>query len=62
MTRTFPSGPAWLAWLAERVGTTKWVVASRMTPRLKGKGYEVAISPKRFTALEAEYLASHVDA
>lgn len=56
--RTFATGPAWLAFLADRIGTHKWVVASRLTPRLRDKGYEAVISQKRYAELEEEYRAS----
>lgn len=52
-------------WLTQRVG--KWVVAPRLTPRLKAKGYVVAIPPaeynRRHEAHEAarEALASSLE-
>jgi hypothetical protein len=42
-------------WIAEKVGTRKWVVAYRLYPRLRLDGYELAIPQKKFTALKNEY-------
>lgn len=47
--------PTFCEWLAAKLGTTKWVVSQRLTPRLKAKGYAVAVSEVRFKRLEAEY-------
>lgn len=47
----------WLRWLTAQLGTSRWVVATRLTPRLKAKGYTVALTPKRWAALEAAYAA-----
>ena len=55
MTATIPE---WLDWLAEQVGTRKWVVAGRLTDRLRRKGYEVAIHPKRYSALALQFGAA----
>jgi hypothetical protein len=46
-------------YIAERVGTRKWVVAARLTPRLKAKGYEAALSPTRYSQIEHEYRCPH---
>lgn len=48
--------PKFTDWLAEKLGTRNWVVARRLTDRLRSKGYDLAVSQKRFTALQAEYL------
>lgn len=58
---------AQLAWLtgaprpseyfAERLGTSNWVVAPRLTKKLKERGLELAISPERSAELDAEYAA-----
>tara|TARA_R100001443_G_scaffold91799_3_gene98483 strand:- start:8667 stop:8852 length:186 start_codon:yes stop_codon:yes gene_type:complete len=42
-------------YVAARVGTRRWVVAPRLTPRLREQGYEKAVTQKRFTALKAEH-------
>lgn len=44
-------------WLSEKLGTRMWVVAGRLTPRLAGKGYTVALTPKKYAALAAEFTA-----
>ncbi|MDR6954145.1 hypothetical protein J2X65_003513 [Ancylobacter sp. 3268] len=41
-------------WLAARHGT-RWCVAQRLTDRLRRQGYDLALSPKKYAALEAEY-------
>lgn len=38
-----------------KLGTRKWVVAPRLTQRLRDKGYEMAISQRRYRHLETEY-------
>jgi hypothetical protein len=43
-------------WLAQKLGTSRWVVAHRLTPRLRAK-YDLAVSEKKFDQLEAEYKA-----
>lgn len=43
-------------WLAEKLGTRMWVVAPRLTQRLRSEDYEVAISQEKFTALRQEWL------
>jgi hypothetical protein len=58
--REFPGGKEWLDWLERRVGTGAWCVAQRLTPRMRDKGYALAISPKRFRELETEYLSLKV--
>lgn len=40
--------------IADILGTQKWVVAPRLTTRLRRKGYELAVSQKRFTAVWEE--------
>lgn len=49
------TAPAFTDWLADRLGTRQWVVAHRLTPYLCSKGYELAVTQKRYTALQAEY-------
>jgi hypothetical protein len=51
-----PKCQPWVDWIAERVGTHKWVVAHRMTPRL-AKQYELAISHARYRELTQEWNA-----
>lgn len=43
-------------WLAAELGTSKWVVAPRLTARL-GETYDLAISRKTFTSLRETFLA-----
>ena len=40
--------------LAARYGR-QWVVAARLTERLRARGYTVALSPKRYAALQREW-------
>jgi hypothetical protein len=42
-------------WLETKLGTTKWVVAQRLTPRMIRSGYELALTQKRFRDLKAEW-------
>jgi hypothetical protein len=42
-------------YLAARLGTRRWVIAQHLTPRLKAKGYELAIPHKEFTAIIQTY-------
>lgn len=41
-------------WIAHRLGTHKWVVAHRLGSKLALK-YDLAITPKRYADLTAEY-------
>lgn len=50
--------PAFANWLSEKLGTDKWVVSGRLTSRLLGKGYTVAVSQKKFSALAREFEAT----
>jgi hypothetical protein len=50
----YPSG--FRDYLATTLGTRKWVVAPRLTKNLKGRGYELAVSRKKFTNLRQAYL------
>ena len=52
-----PPPRAFRDWLAERVGTRDWVVAPRLTEKLK-ETYSLAIPQARFSALKAEYEAA----
>lgn len=45
-------------WLAVTLGTSRWVVAARLSRRLVVKGYVLAVSERRFDALEAEFIAA----
>lgn len=54
---TIAHGPEWLEWLAEQVGTHQWCVAARLSPRLKAKGYTLALTQARYTALQDAYNA-----
>jgi hypothetical protein len=42
-------------WLEQKLGTRKWVVAERLTKRLRDKGYVLAVSQKKYRALMAEH-------
>lgn len=57
--RTPPEGE-WseLEFTRARYGT-KWCLAQRLTPNLKAKGYEVAISQKKYEALRRDWQAQH---
>lgn len=45
------------AWLAERLGTHKWCVATRLTARMRESGYDMAISERRYRDLLALFEA-----
>jgi len=47
--------PPFTEWLCQKLGTDRWVVACRLTPRLEAKGYTIAVSQKRFSALKLEF-------
>lgn len=47
--------PSTADWIAARVGTRRWVVASRLTPRLRSLGYEIAIPQQVMTRMMADY-------
>lgn len=52
--------PFWPDWLHDRLGpehAKTWVVSPRLTERLRAKGYTLAITQKRYKALEAEHAA-----
>ena len=44
----------WSDWLANKLGTHKWVVAPRLTEKLREK-YDVAISQQRYNELAQQY-------
>ncbi len=46
------------AWMQERFGS-EWVVAGRLTDKLRKQGYEVAIPQKKFKALQDEFYSIH---
>lgn len=46
--------PPFNDWLADKLGTRKWVVAARLTERLQ-RDYDLALSQKKFTVLREEY-------
>jgi len=52
---SFPHGPDWLAYLAQEIGTDKWCIASRLTAKLRDKGYTRAINHVRYAEIEAAY-------
>jgi hypothetical protein len=41
--------------LRKKLGTKDWVVAQRLTDRLKGKGYILAVTQRKFRELSKEY-------
>lgn len=49
------SGASFNEWIAAKVGTHKWVVFARLTQRLRNKGYEKALTQKRYRELLKEY-------
>jgi hypothetical protein len=53
--RHFASGQAWLDYVRERAQTQKWIVALRLTSRLRNKGYDRAIHPDEFARWEVDY-------
>ena len=48
---------AFSEFLAARVGPN-WVIAPRLSSRLKDRGYEVALSADRYAAFEADHRAT----
>lgn len=55
-----PHGPEWQAFLAEKLGTDKWAIATgRRAQRLLDEGKAtLTIGPSYYRRLQAEYLAS----
>ena len=52
--------PFWPDWLHDRLGpehARTWCIASRLTERLRERGYTLAITPKRDKELQAEHAA-----
>ncbi|MEW6626587.1 MAG: hypothetical protein AB1431_07345 [Pseudomonadota bacterium] len=43
------------AYVSQVAGAERWVVASRMTPDLRARGYEAAIPPRQFDAIRKEW-------
>lgn len=41
--------------LSRKLGTRNWVLAPRLTTRLRDRGYDLAISRKRYAELEREW-------
>ena len=46
---------SFIEYLRAELGTDRWVVAQRLTPRLRERGYTKAVTEKRFRALEERY-------
>lgn len=46
--------PSFWMWLSDRLNTSRWVVAWRLTPHLATK-FDTAVSPKEFEDLRREY-------
>lgn len=42
-------------WLAEAVGTRRWVVAARLSDALRAKEYELAVNQGRYQWLERQW-------
>ncbi|HXF55660.1 MAG TPA: hypothetical protein VNK52_16220 [Hyphomicrobiaceae bacterium] len=56
MTATSTDFPnPFLAYMRARCGTDRWCVASRLTPRLRAKGYERAIPKSVYLRWSSEY-------
>lgn len=49
------------SYIAEQLGTRKWCVSPRLTPRLKAKGFERAVSSDTLQALEREWAHDNPD-
>ncbi len=47
--------PTFTDWIAAQLGTRKWVVFARLTQRLRDKGYEKAVTPKRYRELMRQF-------
>jgi DNA polymerase-3 subunit beta len=45
----------WLDFLASKIGTRKWIVAGRLSAKMRAKGYEKAVSSLKFEALKAKW-------
>ena len=43
-------------WLFVKLGTHNWVVAPRLSAYLRDRGYDLAISQPKFTALRRQFL------
>ena len=50
------SQPPFHEWLSAKLGTQKWCVASRLTERLRGKGYEQALSPVAYDIRRQQWI------
>ena len=48
--------------IRQHVGTSRWVVAARLTPALSAKGYAAAISYSRHKDLHREWIEASLDA
>lgn len=49
--------PKFQDWLADTLGTRRWVVAPRLTTRLAAHGYDKAITRESFKRFRDEYLS-----
>lgn len=49
--------PFWPDYMRREIGDVKWVLALRLTDRLRYAGHELAISPKRYAAMQAAHAA-----
>lgn len=43
------------AWLERKLGTRSWVVAPRLTDRMRANGYTLAVTQKRFAELRQQF-------
>lgn len=50
--------PSFLEFVRARYGT-RWIVAQRLTPRMRAEGWEHAISRRRYSALREEWRDAH---
>lgn len=51
-----PDLPGFGRWLTNQLGG-QWCVANRLTDALRGRGYDVAISQTRYTAMKNRHAA-----
>lgn len=56
--RTFDAYPSFSDYMRATFGS-KWCVAQRLTDRLRGKGYEVALTSKQYDATRRAWADGH---
>lgn len=52
----------WNEWLAVKTAGRKWIVARALTDKMRGQGYEQAITRRQWEAWEEEYRAEREEA